>query len=69
MISMASTRKVQTKGRINVRYSHCWLIATPKATVDSKNRIQYKRVGLFEVVMLEKVSAKIARNSYYSHNL
>jgi hypothetical protein len=35
------------------------MMAAPKATEDNKNRNQYKRAGLFDVVMLENVFAKI----------
>lgn len=56
---MASTRKVHTNGMISVRYSKRIMMAAPNATDDNKNRNQYKRVGLFDVVMLEKVFAKI----------
>jgi hypothetical protein len=44
MMSIAFTKKVQTKGRIRVRYSQCVAIAKRKAAVDAKNRIQYKNL-------------------------
>jgi hypothetical protein len=44
MISNAFTKKVQTKGRIRVRYSKWVAIAKIKQAVDAKNRIQYKNL-------------------------
>ena len=44
MMSMAFTKKVQTKGRIRVRYSKRASIAKINAAVDAKNRIQYKNL-------------------------
>ncbi|SEO77511.1 hypothetical protein SAMN05660816_03497 [Niastella yeongjuensis] len=41
-MSKAFTKKVQTKGRINVKYSKCVAIAKRNAAVDARNRIQYK---------------------------
>ena len=44
MMSNAFTKKVQTKGRIRVKYSKCEAIAKINAAVDAKNRIQYKNL-------------------------
>ena len=41
---MALTKKVQTKGSINVRYSQWEAIAKRNAAVDAKNKIQYKNL-------------------------
>lgn len=44
MISIALTKKVQTKGNIRVRYSNLKAIAAIKAAVEMKKRTQYSPV-------------------------
>ena len=58
MISIAFTKKVQTKGRIRVRYSNLKAIAAIKAAVEMKNRSQYSPVYFFVCSMHKKFARK-----------
>ena len=59
MISMASTRKVQTNGKMRVRYSNLAITANMKRAVDIKNKSQYSILELRDlVVILEKFVQK-----------
>jgi hypothetical protein len=59
MISMASTRKVQTNGNMRVRYSNLVMTATTKRAVNTKNKSQYNILKLRDlVVILEKFVQK-----------
>ena len=52
IISIAFTKKVQTKGRIRVKYSNLRAIAAIKAAVERRNRSQYIPVYFFDCSML-----------------
>ena len=54
MMSIASTRKVQTKGRISVRYSKRATTAKTKRAVDRKNSNQYSILELRDLVVIYK---------------
>jgi len=58
MISMASTKKVVTKGRRSVSQGQCVAIARINAAVEIKNSNQYKPRRLLFTSM-EKFCAKI----------
>ena len=59
MISMARTRKVQTNGKMRVRYSNLAITANMKRAVDIKNKSQYSILELRDlVVILEKFVQK-----------
>ena len=59
MMSMASTRKVQTNGKMRVRYSNLAITANIKRAVDIKNKSQYSILELRDlVVILEKFVQK-----------
>jgi hypothetical protein len=44
MISIANTKKVVTKGRINVSHGQWVIMATASAITERKNKIQYSPV-------------------------
>jgi hypothetical protein len=62
MISIALTKKVQTKGNIRVRYSNLKAIAAIKAAVEMKKRTQYSpvyfAVGFLVCSMYKKFARK-----------
>ena len=51
MISMARTKVVSTTGISRVSQGQCVTMATSRAAVDKKNRIQYKPLDLFFISM------------------
>jgi hypothetical protein len=58
-MSMASTRKVHTKGNRSVRYSNRTITAKTNKAVDKKNNNQYSILELLDlVVILEKFVQK-----------
>jgi len=54
MISIASTKKVQTKGRVIVSISPLKAHTRKKAATDKKNSTQYSPRDLFEVSICVK---------------
>jgi hypothetical protein len=63
MISIASTKKVVTKGRSSVSQGQCVTMASTKAAVEIKNNNQYKPF-LFLFTSMEKFCAKIGQVIY-----
>ena len=61
MISIALTKKVQTKGRIRVKYSKWVATATANAPAEIKNNNQYTAVFFFCCSMEENL-CKSRRN-------
>ncbi len=57
-MSIASTKKVHTKGMISVSQGQCRKIAAPSATVEIKNKIQYSPFDL-RFTSIEEIFAKI----------
>lgn len=58
MISIASTKNVVTKGRINVSQGQCVAIARISAATEIRNNTQYKPFDLFFTSIL-RILAKI----------
>lgn len=53
MMSIASTKKVHTNGRIMVRYSQgCTTVAYRNSAVNKKNNNQYKPLYFLDVVVM-----------------
>lgn len=65
---MAITKKVHTKGRINVSQGQCANMATANAAAEMKNKIQYNPFDLRFTSMKEnfgKNKGKITSTVYY----
>jgi hypothetical protein len=58
IISIASTKKVVTKGKISVSQGQCVATASTSAAVEIKNNNQYKPL-LFLFTSMKKICAKI----------
>jgi hypothetical protein len=63
IMSIASTKKVVTKGRRSVSHGQCVAIAKINAAVEIKNNSQYKPF-LFLLASMEKICAKIRAVSH-----
>jgi|GEM_PF-2934466 len=58
MMSIANTKKVNTKGITNVSQGQLVAIVNNNTAVEIKNKIQYKPVFLLFISMWEKFSQK-----------